>query len=173
MSVQRLWVIWGQCCPRVAAAPACPTAQSRNLVPIWLEIPVIVNCQNYTSQMCCFRASLSSGLLSKLLLCSLTDCGYWAAAFLFRYFPAPRFGFRSRPQTERRQPHYDEVATCNEVRSATCLTQTRCETTPDRVWQLRSLMIGEGRRSIVSICFKLRKMNILATTYVGAKPSRH
>ena len=37
--VPGLWVIWGQCCPRVTAVP-CTAQWPNHLVPIWLKIPV-------------------------------------------------------------------------------------------------------------------------------------
>ena len=37
--VQRLWVIWGQCCPRVAAVPSLPNGQITQLSPYFSQKP--------------------------------------------------------------------------------------------------------------------------------------
>ena len=37
--IQRLWVIWGQCCPRVAAAPSLPNSPITQLSPYFTRKP--------------------------------------------------------------------------------------------------------------------------------------
>ena len=42
--VQRLWVIWGQCCPRVAAAPSLPNGLITQLSPYSTRKPGRKRC---------------------------------------------------------------------------------------------------------------------------------
>ena len=43
--IQRLWVIWGQCCPGVAAAPSLPNGPITQLSPYFTRKPGIWNSQ--------------------------------------------------------------------------------------------------------------------------------
>ena len=63
--IQRLWVIWGECCPRVEAAPSLPNGPITQLSPYFTRKPGTVYALHYRQQ---FTKKLISRMVTYQML---------------------------------------------------------------------------------------------------------